>query len=313
MTAMLPSPTHATTAPPVSVPVIELTGVTKRYGDVTALSALTISVGSGEVVAILGPNGAGKTTAIGIMLGLRPATEGTVRVLGGHPGSREVRSRVGAMLQESGIPATLRVSEVIDLFRSYYPMALPREVVVAAAGLEDLQARRAGQLSGGQRQRLYFAIAICGDPDIVFLDEPTTGMDVESRHRFWDEVRSFAASGKTILFTTHQLEEADALADRVIVIDRGTIVASGTPSELKARGAGKRLRLRGAFDAAELAGWPGVRRVDRAGAHLVLSVDDATDVMRRLFADGRAVDELVVEEADLESAFLDITRSTETD
>ena len=312
MTTMTPSPVQ--TAPPTDpAPVIELTNVSKRYGAVTALTDLTISVAVGEVVAVLGPNGAGKTTAIGIMLGLRPPTEGSVRVLGGQPDSRAVRSRVGAMLQESGIPATLRVSEVVDLFRSYYPMALPREAVLAAAGLQDLEARRAGQLSGGQRQRLYFAIAICGDPDIVFLDEPTTGMDVESRHRFWDEVRALAASGKTILFTTHQLEEADALADRVIVIDRGTIVATGTPAQLKARGAGKRIRLRGAFEATELTAWPGVRRVDRAGAHLVLTVDDTTDIMRRLFADGRAVDELIVEDADLESAFLDITRTTEID
>jgi len=298
-----------------SVPpaVVELHGVGKRYGAIEALSDVDLRVNAGDVVAILGPNGAGKTTAISIMLGLRPPSSGHVRILGGEAGSHAVRSRVGAMLQESGVPATLKVNEVVDLFRSYYPVALPRDMVLAAAGLADASSKRVGSLSAGQKQRLYFGIAISGDPDLLFLDEPTTGMDVESRHRFWEQIRSFATSGKTILFSTHILEEADALANRIVVIDRGRIVASGTPAQLKGRSMGTQIRLRGPFTAEEVAAWPGVRQVTATGAVLVLGVDDATNVMRRIFADGRTVDEVSIEEAGLESAFLGMTRVTETD
>jgi ABC-2 type transport system ATP-binding protein len=291
--------------------VISLDRVAKRYGTVEALRDVDLRVDAGEVLAILGPNGAGKTTAIGIMLGLRPPSSGHVSILGGEPGSRAVRSRVGAMLQDSGVPATLRVAEVIDLFRSYYPLALPRRTVLEAAGLTEMSAKRVGSLSGGQRQRLYFAIAISGDPDLLFLDEPTTGMDIESRHRFWEQIRGFASTGKTILFTTHMLEEADALASRIVVIDHGRIVASGTPAELKSRVGGKRIRLRGPFTADEVAAWPGVSRVTTVGAVLVIDVDDTTPVMRHIFADGRAVDEVTIEDAGLESAFLGLTRNKE--
>ena len=306
----LPRPTGV--APIPVEPAIRLERVGKSYGSVEALREVDLQVDAGEVIAVLGPNGAGKTTAIGIMLGLRPPSSGGVTILGGEPGSRAVRSRIGAMLQDSGVPATLRVSEVIDLFRSYYPLAMPRDAVLAAAGLSEMSAKRVGALSVGQRQRLYFALAISGDPDLLFLDEPTTGMDIESRHRFWEQIRGFASTGKTILFTTHMLEEADALATRVVVIDRGRIVASGTPAELKTRVGGKQIRLRGPFTADEVASWPDVTRVTRVGAVLVVDVEDTTPVMRRIFADGRAVDEVTIEDAGLESAFLGLTRDTET-
>ena len=306
----LPRPTGV--APIPVEPAIRLERVGKSYGSVEALREVDLQVDAGEVIAVLGPNGAGKTTAIGIMLGLRPPSSGGVTILGGEPGSRAVRSRIGAMLQDSGVPATLRVSEVIDLFRSYYPLAMPRDAVLAAAGLSEMSAKRVGALSGGQRQRLYFALAISGDPDLLFLDEPTTGMDIESRHRFWEQIRGFASTGKTILFTTHMLEEADALASRVVVIDRGRIVASGTPAELKTRVGGKQIRLRGPFTADEVASWPDVTRVTRVGAVLVVYVQYTTPVMRRIFADGRAVDEVTIEDAGLESAFLGLTRDTET-
>jgi ABC-2 type transport system ATP-binding protein len=296
---------------PIASSVVVLDDVHKRYGSVEALRDISLRVDAREVVAVLGPNGAGKTTAIGIMLGLRPATSGRVRILGGEPGSKAVRSRVGAMLQESGVPATLKVQEIVDLFRSYYPRALPRDVVLDAAGLTELAAKRVGALSGGQKQRLYFAIAICGDPDLLFLDEPTTGMDIESRHRFWERIRAFASLGKTILFTTHLLEEADAVATRIVVIDHGRVVAEGSPAELKARNGGKRIRLRGPFAPDEIAAWPGVTRATAVGGVVHIEVTDTTPVMRRIFADGRIVEEVTVEDAGLESAFLTLTRDTE--
>ncbi len=292
---------------PAAPPVLELRGVTKRYGAVEALRGVDLEVRRGEVVAILGPNGAGKTTAISILLGLRQPTAGTVRVLGDPPDDPAVRARVGAMLQESGVPGTLTVAELVDLFRGYYPAPRPRAGLLAAAGLADVADRRVRTLSGGQRQRLYVALALAGDPEIVFLDEPTTGMDVESRRRFWDVIGALAAEGATVLFATHLLEEADALATRIVVVDRGLIVRDGTPAEVKARAGGATIHLRADVEPEVLAAWPGVLRVGRSGARLEIVAREPQEVLRRLFADGIHVEEISVEEHALETAFLDLT------
>ncbi len=292
---------------PAASPVLELRGVTKRYGAVEALRGVDLAVRRGEVVAILGPNGAGKTTAISILLGLRRPTAGTVSVLGGAPGDPAVRARVGAMLQESGVPGTLTVAELVDLFRGYYPAPRARAALLVAAGLEEVADRRVRTLSGGQRQRLYVALALAGDPEIVFLDEPTTGMDVESRRRFWDVIGALAADGTTVLFATHMLEEADALATRIVVIDHGRIVRDGTPAEIKARAGGSTIRLRADVEPGVVAAWPGVLRVGRSGARLEIVAREPQEVMRRLFAGGIAVEEISIEEHALETAFLDLT------
>jgi ABC-2 type transport system ATP-binding protein len=307
MTTILDLP--ATARPPGSAtaPVLELRGVTKRYGDVEALRGVDLAVRRGEVVAILGPNGAGKTTVISILLGLRRPTSGSVELLGGTPDAPATRARVGAMLQESGVPGTLTVAELVDLFRGYYPAPRPRAELLALAGLEEVSGRRVRTLSGGQRQRLYVALALAGDPEIVFLDEPTTGMDVESRRRFWDVIGSLAAEGRTILFATHLLEEADALATRIVVIDRGRVVRDGTPAEVKAGAGGATIRLRADVDPDLVATWPGVLRVGRAGARLEIVAREPQEVLRRLFATGIHVDEIAVEEHALETAFLDLT------
>jgi ABC-2 type transport system ATP-binding protein len=288
-------------------PVLELRGVTKRYGAVDALRGVDLAVHRGEVVAILGPNGAGKTTAISILLGLRRPTTGTVALFGGAPDHPATKARVGAMLQESGVPGTLTVAELIDLFRGYYPAPRPRPDLLAVAGLEEVADRRVRSLSGGQRQRLYVALALAGNPEVVFLDEPTTGMDVESRRRFWDVIGALAAEGRTVIFATHLLEEADALATRIVVIDRGLVIRDGTPAEIKARAGGATIRLRADVDADVLAGWPGVLRVGHAGARLEIVAREPQDVLRRLFASGAVVDEISVEEHALETAFLDLT------
>jgi len=281
--------------------------VTKRYGEVLALAGVDLAVNRGEVVAILGPNGAGKTTAISILLGLRRPTDGSARLLGGAPDDPATRARVGAMLQESGVPGTLTVAELVDLFRGYYPAPRPRADLIALAGLAEVADRRVGTLSGGQRQRLYVALALAGDPEVVFLDEPTTGMDVESRRRFWDLIGALAAEGRTVFFATHLLEEADALATRIVVIDHGRIIGDGSPAELKSRAGGATIRLRADVDPDLVAAWPGVCRVGRSGARLEIVARDPGEVLRRLFAGGVDVDEITVEEHALETAFLDLT------
>ena len=222
--------------------VIEASGLTKRYGDLVAVDALDLIIYEGDVVAILGPNGAGKSTTIEMLLGLRSPTHGSVSVFGASPNAKATRARVGAMLQESDAPEALTVAEVVDLVRHYYPFALPVDEVLSRAGLLDKRGNRVAQLSGGQRQRLSYALAICGDPDLLFLDEPTAALDVAARHGFWQQIRGLSTQGKTILFSTHNLDEADALADRIVVIDRGRVVADGTPAQVKATVAARTVR-----------------------------------------------------------------------
>jgi len=294
--------------PVTSTPVVELSGATKRYGAVEALRGIDLVIQPGEITAILGPNGAGKTTALSLILGLRQPTSGTVRLLGLPPEHPEARARVGAMLQESGVPPMLTVAELVELFSSYYPAPRAAADVIAAAGLGGLERRRAGQLSGGQRQRLYFALALCGDPELVVLDEPTTGLDVESRRKFWGVIGDLAAGGTTILFATHLLEEADALATRIVIIDHGRIVRDGTPAEVKALAGGKTIRVRADLDPAVVGSWPGVSRVERVGARWEIVTTDAEGVLRRLFAGTAHVEEITVEERALETAFLDLVK-----
>ena len=209
--------------------VASLEAVSKNYEDVRALRNVNFTVHAGQVVALLGPNGAGKTTTVKLLLGLIQPNSGKTRVFGGDPTNPQNRMRTGAMLQVGRVPETLRVREHINLFSSYYREPMPIEDVLAAAGLEKLRDRKFGDLSGGQRQRTLFALAICGNPDLLFLDEPTVGLDVEARRMLWEEIRRLVERGKTVLLTTHYLQEADALADRIAVINQGEIIAEGTP------------------------------------------------------------------------------------
>jgi ABC-2 type transport system ATP-binding protein len=210
-----------------------LSNVSKNYDSVSALKDLSISIQPGELVALLGANGAGKTTAVRLLLGLSAPTTGIARVFGADPRDPANRRRTGAMLQIANIPETLKVREHIELFSSYYGKPFTFEAIVDAAGLAGIENRKFGQLSGGQKQRVLFALAICGDPDLLILDEPTVGLDVEARRGLWKQIRGFVARGKSVLLTTHYLAEADALANRVIVIDHGSIIAEGTPAEIK--------------------------------------------------------------------------------
>jgi ABC-2 type transport system ATP-binding protein len=293
--------------------VASLDGVNKNYGSVQALRGVNFRVRAGEVVALLGPNGAGKTTAVKLLLGLSQPSAGRVRVFGGDPTNPENRMRTGAMLQVGRVPETLRVREHIDLFSTYYPKPMAFAEVLAAAGLEKLRDRKFGDLSAGQKQRVLFALAICGDPDLLFLDEPTVGLDVEARRMLWDEIRKMVARGKTVLLTTHYLQEADALADRVAVINQGEIVAEGTPSEIKAKTAGKRIRCITSLSMNALRQIPGVTEVKEDRDAVELHVAEAESVVRELLARDYKLSSLEITSAGLEEAFLALTQDPTRD
>ena len=293
--------------------VASLEGVDKNYGDVRALRRVNFRVRAGELVALLGPNGAGKTTAVKLLLGLMQPNSGRARVLGVDPTNPENRMRTGAMLQVGRVPETLRVREHIDLFSSYYQKPMASAEILAAAGIEKLIDRKFGDLSGGQRQRVLFALAICGDPDLLFLDEPTVGLDVEARRVLWDEIRKMVTRGKTVLLTTHYLQEADALADRVAVINHGEIIAEGTPSEIKAKTAGKRIRCVTSLSVNILRQIPGVTAVKEDREAFELNAVEAEPVVRELLARDAKLSGLEVTSAGLEEAFLALTSETARD
>jgi len=288
--------------------VASLEGVNKNYGEIRALRNVDFRVRAGEVVALLGPNGAGKTTAVKLLLGLLQPNSGRARVFGGDPTNPENRMRTGAMLQVGRVPETLRVREHIDLFSSYYPNPMPPAEVLAAVGLEKLGDRKFGDLSGGQRQRVLFGLAICGDPDLLFLDEPTVGLDVEARRMLWDEIRRMVTRGKTVLLTTHYLQEADALADRVAVINQGAIIAQGTPSEIKAKTAGKRIRCITTLNLNILRQLPGVTEAKEDREAVEIHAIEAEPVVRELLARDARLSGLEISSAGLEEAFLALTQ-----
>jgi ABC-2 type transport system ATP-binding protein len=288
--------------------VAELKDATRRYGAVHALDSVNLAVRRGLVLAVLGPNGAGKTTAISLLLGLLRADAGSAKLFDADPHALASRRRIGAMLQTAGVPETLTVGELIALFRSYYPH--PRTVAdtVALAGVGDLQARRYGKLSGGQQRRVQFALAIVGTPEILFLDEPTTGLDIEARETMWKTIRTLVGEGCAIVLTTHYLEEAEALADRIAVLARGRIVAEGSVAQIRARVAQRRIRCVSALDHAAIARWPAVRSTRSDGERIEIVAVDAETVVRRLLAEDAALSDLEVQRAGLAEAFVEITK-----
>lgn len=293
--------------------IAQLKGVDKNYGSVRALQDFNFDVRAGELVSILGPNGAGKTTAIKLLLGLAKPSAGRLSVFGGDPSSVETHVRLGAMLQVGRVPETLRVREHVELFSSYYPSPLPVEETLAIAGLQQLRDRKFGLLSGGQKQRVLFALAICGDPDLLFLDEPTAGLDVEARHLLWEEIRKLLRRGKTVVLTTHYLEEADALADRIVVINKGSVIAQGTPAQIKSRTAGKKIRCITQLDARVLRNLPDVVDVQRDREATVIHTSEPERLLRNLFALDLEVSGLEVTGAGLEEAFLALTADKTAD
>jgi ABC-2 type transport system ATP-binding protein len=289
-------------------PVAVLDTVTKRYGSITALDGLSLALRPGEIVALLGPNGAGKSTAVRLLLGLASPTSGNAHIFGGDPRLAATRTRIGAMLQVASVPKTLKVREHIDLFRSYYPAPFSVAEIVRIAQLQGIEDRLFQDLSGGQRQRLLFGLAICGNPEIVFLDEPTVGLDIEARRGLWEQIRSLAAQGKTVLMTTHYLEEADALAHRIIVINKGKVVSEGTPAEIKSRGAGRKIRCITSLSTAQLWSIPGVTAVDLKNGATCVTAVNAEAVLRTMLAYDAELSGLEVVSPGLEDAFLALTQ-----
>ncbi len=289
----------------------ELQAVTKQYGETQALRGVDLSIEAGQLVALLGPNGAGKTTAVKLLLGLASPSSGSAKVFGQDPRHRNARVRTGAMLQVARVPESLRVKEHIELFSSYYPAPRPLKDIIEAAGLAGLEKRPFGELSGGQRQRVLFALAICGNPDLLFLDEPTAGLDVEARRILWDHIREFVTRGGSVLLTTHYLEEADALADRIVVINQGRIAAEGTPSEIKARTAGKKVLCKTRLEVAAIREIQGVTEVMGGKQRMEILTSVPELVLRELLLRDPSVSDLEITASGLEEAFLAITHNSE--
>ncbi|MEU7887553.1 ABC transporter ATP-binding protein [Microbispora bryophytorum] len=289
---------------------IAFTGVTKSYGDVLAVDGLDLEIPAGATVALLGPNGAGKSTSINMLLGLLRPSSGEIRVFGSPPETAVADGEIGAMLQEGALIPELTVAETVDFVRRLYPRPLQLEEILRLADLTELARRRADRLSGGQTQRVRFALAIAGGPRLLLLDEPTAAMDVESRRTFWDNMRAYAAGGRTILFATHYLEEADENADRVVVIARGRVVADGSAAEIKAGVAGQSVSfLLGDQPVAGLDALPGTTRVELQSGRVTLRSTDLDATVAALYRKTTLdVRDLQLHGADLEDAFLALTK-----
>ena len=290
------------------IPIACLDGAVKRYGRLTALDGAELQLRHGELLALLGPNGAGKTTAIGLLLGLIRADAGSVELFGQDPQRIEARRRIGVMLQNAELPPTLRVGELLRLTASYYPSPRTLRESAELAGVADLLRRPYAKLSGGQQRRVQFALALCGRPGLLFLDEPTVGMDIEARQQLWATIRRLVAEGCSVLLTTHYLEEAEALADRVCVMSRGRMIHQGTVDELRARVALKRVRCRSTLPADAVRRWPEVREVRRENERLHIGTAEAEAVVRRLLDADPQLGELEVQRAGLAEAFTELTR-----
>jgi ABC-2 type transport system ATP-binding protein len=298
---------------PAAAPLVELDRVTRRYGDVVALDDVSLTVGPGEMVGLLGPNGAGKSTLLSLVSGLRRPDSGTVRLDGRDPRDPAARAALGTTPQETGLPATLRVGEVVDLVGAHYRDPMPRGEVLERFGLADLARRQTGGLSGGQRRRLAVALALVGRPQVVLLDEPTTGLDVEARHTLWTALRHYQADGATVLVTSHYLEEIEALARRVVVVGAGRVIVDDDLPAVLAMAAARRVLIEvPEAEEARLTALPGVLDVRREGRRTVLLAADADAVVRGLVRADLPFRDLEVRGASLEEAFLTLTTPEES-
>ncbi len=295
---------------PRSEESVRLSGVHKSYGAVRAVRGLDLSVRAGETVALLGPNGAGKSTTIDLVLGLARPDSGRVALFGEEPVDAVHNGRIGAMLQTGTLIEHLTVRELVRMVASLYPRPRPVDEVLELTATTQIASRDTTKLSGGQTQRVRCALALVGDPDLLILDEPTAALDVEGRRDFWSAMRAVAGSGRTVMFATHYLEEADAYADRIVLLAGGRVVADGTANEIRARVGGRTIRATlPDVDLEELRALPGVSDVDRRGDAVVLSCADSDAALRQLLGLHPAARDIEVRSAGLEEAFLELTAS----
>ena len=302
-----PGATRRSPARPGDAPAVSLHGLTKHYGHVVAGDGLDLSIQPGEVVAFLGPNGAGKTSTIDILLGLSRPTSGTATVFGRSPAGAVSHGLVSAVLQSGGLLKDLTVGETVQLTAALFRASRPVGEVLERAGISGIADRSVGRCSGGEQQRLRFAMALLPDPDLLVLDEPTTGMDVEARRGFWSAIRQDAERGRTVLFATHYLEEADSYADRIVLIRQGRIVADGTPAELKNLAAGRTVRATlPDADPVALAAIRGADTVEIRGDTVIIHASDSDAVLRHLLT-ATAARDLEVTAQNLEDAFVALT------
>lgn len=296
-----------------TAPVVAFDQVSKAYGEVRAVDGLTLTLRPGETVALLGPNGAGKSTTLDLLLGLKQPDGGSVRLFGTTPREAIVAGRVGAMLQSGGLMDEVTVAELVRLACDLHPRPYKPNDVLARAGVAQIADRKVNKLSGGQAQRVRFALATAGDSDLIVLDEPTTGMDVTTRQAFWATMREQADQGRTVLFATHYLEEADAIADRVLVLHRGRLLADGTAAEIKAKAGARRIAfdLEGVIDEGPLRALPFLTSIDISGQTVRIQSTDADATVHALYGLGLYPRNLEVAGLGLEQAFVAITAAEE--
>jgi ABC-2 type transport system ATP-binding protein len=288
--------------------VAQLIGAGKKRGAVQALAEVDLTIAAGEVYALLGPNGAGKTTAISLLLGLLRPDSGEARLFGLAPQELAARRRIGVMLQSAGLPDTLSVGELLAQVRSYYTQPRSLADVAVLAGIEPLLGTRYARLSGGQQRRVEFALAICGRPELLFLDEPTVGMDTESREQFWQTIRELVAGGCAVVLTTHYLEEAEALAQRIGVLLQGRLVAEGSLEAIRARVGQRQIRCISSLSPEQVRAWPLVQSAQRDGERLHIVTPQPEPVLRELLAADAQLRDLEVQRAGLAEALQTITR-----
>ncbi|MEH7267806.1 ABC transporter ATP-binding protein [Bacillus toyonensis] len=285
--------------------MLETKNLSVSFGEDHVIKDVNLTVQKGKLISIIGPNGAGKTTIISMMLGLKDPTEGTVSIFGKSPKQRGVRNNLGAMLQEVSVIDSITVEEAIELFRSYYKNPVAKETLLQLSNLESERKQRCEKLSGGQKRRLNFALALAGNPDLLFLDEPTVGMDITSRRTFWETIRKLASEGKTIILTTHYLEEADALANRILLFANGKIIADGTPDEMKATISRKTITFysKESIPTKLLKELPNVTEVKSNEGRFILTTEDTDATLKAIYQRNLPVIDVSVERGSLDEAF----------
>lgn len=288
---------------------IELRDVSKIYGDVEAIANLSLTIDEGSTVAFLGPNGAGKSTLLNMIMGSVKVSSGRISVLGQKPGSVGVRLRSGVMLQVTGVPETLTVSEHIRLFRTYYVEPMQFESIVQIANLQGLEKRRYGSLSGGEKQKLHFALSIAGDPDLLYLDEPTANMDVETRMSLWAQIQHFREQKRTVVLNTHNLEEAEQLADRIVLIDHGRIIADAPPPDMRSLVGTTMVSAKTELTVEVLRQLPGVLHMESANEEVRLIVNSPEITVRKWLDLDPSIKNLEVKPAQLQEAYLHLVKS----